>query len=167
MLRENLRLLLLALLFCAVAQIGIFGRLLVLNNPGGKLMKCMIPPCHRVYPLLIALGVFALVGVVALKCLANLNAPCVAGPATKNAIILGTIGIAVANVAIDTHYAHPVPHGGVSLHWSMHSDIETSEQALSPLASLVLSITAMGLNVITHRALTDLAEPVKKEEKVS
>ena len=46
-------------------------------------MKCMIPPCHRVYPLLIALGVFALVGVVALKCLANLNAPCVAGPATK------------------------------------------------------------------------------------
>jgi len=66
--------------------------------------------------------------------------------------------IALANFAIDVHYAHPIPHGGKSLHWSMHSNVSSAEQALSPLVSVVFSIGLMALLLVGHRAKSDLAD---------
>jgi hypothetical protein len=84
----------------------------------------------------------------------------------SNALTYGTIGVAATNCLIDLHYAHPIPHGGVSLHWSMHSGIGTAEQALSPFASVILSIAAIGLGVLSHRALTDLKETNRVTKKL-
>jgi len=76
---------------------------------------------------------------------------------------LCAVFIAVANFAIDLHWAHPIPHGGVSLHWTMHSTISTAEQALSPLLSVVLSVSLMALLLVGHRALSDLSERSQQE----
>eukprot|EP00966_Prymnesium_polylepis_P271283 6268047-Prymnesium_polylepis.1 len=101
-------------LCCALVQVCIFGRLLHLGHPGGKLIDCMMKPCERVYPLWLALSVFAFIAAVCAHTLYQLDRPGMAIP--SNAIVYSTIAIAVANFAIDTHYAHPIPHGGVSLH---------------------------------------------------
>ena len=153
--------LVLSVLACSVSQVLIFARLL-LHGLDGKLMTCLLPPCQRGYTLWFALSVFAFIAATSCYILASLSRPSMSFP--SNAIIFGTIGIAVANFAIDCHYAHPIPHGGVSLHWSMHSDVGTAEQALLPFVSVILSITTMVLNVVCHRALADRSQTSRGKE---
>ena len=157
------RQLLVALLACALLNVALFARLLHLGHPGGKLMQCMAPPCERTYTLWFALAVFAFVACVSATTLLALDAPTMAVP--SNAIVAGTILIAVANLAIDLHYAHPIPHGGKSLNWAMYSDVGVEEQALTPLLSVVVSIASMSLNIICHRTLTDLVESRRAEKQ--
>jgi hypothetical protein len=104
--------------------------------------------------LWLALSVFVFIAAEsarAIICLSSRSAK-----TSSNAIAYSAIGIAVANFAIDTHYAHPIPHGGISLHWAMHSDISTAEQALSPFCSVILSVITMAISTVSHRALVDL-----------
>ena len=137
----------------ASINVGIFGQLLSVGRPNGRLMACLMPPCQQTYTLWLAVAAFAYVGAVAAHALIQ----CFRADSAdaSNAFIYGTIAIAVANVAIDIHYAHPIPHGGVSLNWAMHSDIGTSEQALTPFVSVIVSTITMCLNVLCHRSLAD------------
>ena len=149
----SVRLLLVTLIICALVNAGLFGRMLHLGNPGGALMKCLSPPCERAYTLWLALATFTFVGCVAARVLLELGKPNMTVP--SNAIMAGTIAVAVANLAVDVHYAHPIPHGGKSLNWAMYSDVAVEEQALTPLITVIVSVLTMGLNIICHRILTD------------
>ena len=160
---ESLPLLLRGLLACALVQCGIFGRLLYRGNAGGKLMPCLAPPCQRPYPLWVALLVFCAIAAIAFRAL-RVGTP--APGFASNALLGSAIGIALANVAIDVHYAHPIPHGGVSLNMFMHSDISPDEQALSPLLSVAVSSVSLGLIFVSHRAMAD-AESSSRASKAS
>ena len=149
----TVRPLLIALIVCALVNSTIYCRLLYLGNPGGALMKCLSSPCERAYPLWLAMAVFAFIGCVSTSVLLKLGTLNFVVP--SNAITAGTIAVAVANLAVDMHYAHPIPHGGKSLNWAMHSDVSVEEQALTPLITVVISIATMCLNIICHRTLTD------------
>ena len=145
---------LIALLTTAILQCCMVAWIL-LHGPGGKLMDCMMPPCKRSYPIWLALAVFAFVAAVAAR---MLMAPDHVSSFMSNAIIFGTIGIAIVNLLVDLHFAHPIPHSGISLNMLMHSDITPAEQALLPLGVVILSVIVMGLNLMAHRALGSMKQ---------
>lgn len=154
-LRAKVQRILVAEVACAAIQVIIFSRLAYLGNPGGTLMGCMMPPCERAYPIWLALCVF---GAVAISAVWQLFVLPKAEKSSKSYAHVLAVCIALANFAIDVHYAHPIPHGGKSLHWSMHSNVSSAEQALSPLVSVVFSIGLMALLLVGHRAKSDLAD---------
>jgi len=142
---------LLVLLTLSALQMIIYGRLLLLGRPDGELMECMMPPCQRAYPLWLSFCVFAGIGasvVLTLSALRNASATI-----TSSAYIYGTIGIAVSAMAVDTHYMHPIPHAGVSLNPLFYSNVSIAQQALLPFGSMVISVAAMALSMIVHRAI--------------
>lgn len=151
-LAAQLRLLLITQMLVTVAQCCIFAWLLIVGV-NGKLMQCLMPPCEDTRALWFALAVFAFIAVSTLRALiASVKAQ------PSNTVLMGTFGVAVAMLAIDVKFAHPIPHGGTSLNFLMYSDIATSEQALLPLVTVVLSVVIMGLNIMVHRALYDQCE---------
>jgi hypothetical protein len=161
----RLRILLFTLLACALLQCAIFTQLLR-HGPGGKLIACLLPPCQQQWPLWLTLALFAFIACTTARTISTLaSAPHHATPG--NSALVGTVGVALVNFAIDVFYAHPIPHGGVSLNMLMHSNIATTEQALLPLFSVVLSAAVMGLNVISHRALVDLSESHQASKKAT
>mmetsp|Transcript_23082 Transcript_23082/g.46075 ORF Transcript_23082/g.46075 Transcript_23082/m.46075 type:complete len:167 (+) Transcript_23082:181-681(+) len=150
----QVRKLLASILSCSLVQVGIFARLLWIGNPGGELMECLLPPCRRAYPLWTAAALFATNVLLALRLLRTVGRT--ASRPAGDGLLWVSMGVAVVNVALDTHYAHLIPHAGKSLNMLMYSDVPVAEQALSPFLSVFLSMAVMGLNVLTHRALTDL-----------
>ena len=83
----------------------------------------------------------------------------------KDALLYSSMGVAILNVAIDVHYAHPIPHAGESLNMLMHSNVTVEKQALLPFLSVILSVVGMVLTVISHRALTDLSALSRRSGK--
>ena len=75
-----------------------------------------------------------------------------------SALLLSAVGIAFVCVSLDLFYAHPIPHGGVSLHWNMWSDVPADEQALAPMLSMVVAVAMMGLAFVSHRQLVAVSE---------
>eukprot|EP00588_Corethron_pennatum_P007010 CAMPEP_0194292100 /NCGR_PEP_ID=MMETSP0169-20130528/44888_1 /TAXON_ID=218684 /ORGANISM="Corethron pennatum, Strain L29A3" /LENGTH=165 /DNA_ID=CAMNT_0039040169 /DNA_START=83 /DNA_END=580 /DNA_ORIENTATION=+ len=151
----QVRKLLKLVLSCSLVQVGIFSRLLLIGNPGGELMECLLPPCQRAYPLWMAASLFAANAVLALRLLVALGRA--ASRPAGDGLLYMSMGVAIVNVALDTHYAHLIPHAGESLNMLMYSNVPVAEQALSPFVSVFLSMAVMGLNVLSHRALTDLS----------
>ena len=130
----------------------------------GALMECLLPPCRQAYPLWTASALFATNVLLALRLLRAVGRA--ASRPSGDGLLWVSMGVAVVNVALDTHYAHLIPHAGTSLNMLMYSDVPVAEQALSPFLSVFLSMAVMGLNVLTHRALTDLdaAQRPRKED---
>jgi len=151
----TLRNLLLVLLVLSLLQITIYGRLLLAGRPGGELMECMMPPCQRSYPLWLSLCVFAGIATTAVQTLSMLGNASTNAP--SSAFIYGTIGIAISAMAVDTHYMHPIPHAGVSLNPLFYSNVSIAQQALLPFGSMVISVAAMALNMMVHRAVAGIS----------
>lgn len=163
---------LLSLLACSLIQVGILVKLIHRGNPGGDLIECLMPPCQRSYPLWIGAAVFTAIALLTarrmmflvLRCRNQEHASNIARSGGNDALLYSSMAVAIFNVVMDVHYAHPIPHAGKSLNAWMHSNVTKENQAVLPWLTVVLSIAIMSLSVISHRALTDILSLSKRSE---